>query len=184
MSDTTDYLIKAVVPFLTGSLAGTALTIFYNRLRGRIQTMECHYTDDDVISTLPVAGNEGETHNNIYSKQFILKNTTNTDHKTFVIIFEFDITAKIIRHTDSTKSGIDKLKKRLLKKNEYIATIKNFNRNDEVKFIFEIANITQDFVNVTEDECIGFKIQVKDKRKARLKSKLTIVDKAQINATQ
>jgi hypothetical protein len=184
MSEITDYLIKVGLPFLTGGLAGATTTIIHNRVRGKIQTMECHYIDDDVISKLPVPATEGETHNNIYSKQFILKNTTNSDHKDFVIIFEFDITAKIIRYTDTTKGGVDRLKKKLLKPNEYMATIKNFNRKDEVKFIFEIANVSDDCINITEDNCTGFKIQLKDKRKAMLKSKMTVVDKGRLNAIQ
>ena len=99
------------------------------------------------------------------------------------IIFEFDINSKIIRCTDTTKSGIDKLKKRVIKPNEYSITVKNFNRSDEVKFIFEIANIDKDEINVTEDECLGFKITLKEKRVAKIESKLTIVNKEKINAS-
>lgn len=143
--------------------------------------MECHYVDDDTISKIPTTVESGEV-NNIFSKQFILKNTTNADHKSFKIIFEFDSTAKIIRHTDSSKSGTDRLKKKLLKPNEYAVTIQNFNRKDEVKFIFEIANLDKDEINITEDGCIGFKIKLKDKRKAKLNSKLTEVNKAKLNS--
>lgn len=168
---------KLLVAFFSGGLAGALTTIIYNRVRGKIQTMECHYIDDDVISKLPVTINENETHQNIYSKQFILKNTTNFDHKEFKVIFEFDILAKIIRHTNTTKGGVDRLKTKLLKPNEYSVIVKNFNRKDEVKFIFEIANLTKDYINITEDECVGFKVKMKDKRKAKLKSKMTEVDK-------
>ena len=52
---------------------------------------------------------------------------------------------------------------------------------DEVKFIFEIANVTTDLCNVTEDGCIGFVVRLKDKRKATIKSKLTLVSKEQLN---
>jgi hypothetical protein len=176
MSEITDFLIKLGLPFFTGGLAGSSLTILYNRHRSKIQIMECHYIDDAVISKLPVAGLEGVIHNNIYSKQFILKNTTNCDQKHFEIIFEFDMTAKIISYTDISKRGYGRLKKKLLKQNEYSAAIKNFNRKDEVVFIFEIANVSEDSFNVTEDNCTGFKIQLKDKRKAT-KSKMTIVKK-------
>jgi hypothetical protein len=182
MNEITDFLRKVGLPFISGGLASTTFTIIYNHFRNKIQTMECYYIDDDIITKLPVTSTEGETHNNIYSKQFILKNTTNSDHKNFVIIFEFDITAKIIRHTDTTKGGVDRLKNKLLKSNEYMATIKNFNRKDEVKFIFEIANVSDDYVNITEDNCTGFKIKLKDKRKIMLKSKMTLVDKGKLNA--
>lgn len=175
-------LIKTVLPYITGGVGGAGITILYNKYKTRIQVMECHYIDEDTISKIPTTVEDGELHQNIYSKQFVLKNTTNCDHKTFRVIFEFDITAKIIRHTDVTKSGIDRLKKKLLKQNEYSVTIQNFNRGDEVKFIFEIANLNKDEINVTEDNCTGFKIRLKDKRKAQLKSKLTHVDKEKINA--
>lgn len=146
--------------------------------------MKCYYIDDDVISKLPITVSENETHQNIYSKKFKLKNTTNSDYKEFNVIFEFDINSKIIRHTDATKSGIDRLKKKLLKPNEYSVTIKNFNRNDEAKFIFEIANITKDLINITEDNCVGFRIKMKDKRKPKLNSKMTVVDKSRLNTEQ
>lgn len=177
-------LIKTVLPYITGGVGGAGITILYNKFKTRIQVMECHYIDEDTISKIPTTVEDGELHQNIYSKQFVLKNTTNCDHKTFRVIFEFDITAKIIRHTDVTKSGIDRLKKKLLKQNEYSVTIQNFNRGDEVKFIFEIANLNKDEINVTEDNCTGFKIRLKDKRKAQLKSKLTHVDKEKINASR
>lgn len=174
---------KTIFTFLSGGAFGTVITIVYNKIRGRIQTMDCHYIDDDVISRLPIQIDGGDSHQNVFSKQFILKNTTNSDHKEFIVIFEFDVAAKILRHTDITKTGVDRLKKKLLKPNEYSVTVKNFNRNDEVKFIFEIANITKDYCNVTEDNCIGFKVKLKDKRKATIKSKLTMVDKATLNQT-
>lgn len=174
-------LLITVLPYVTGGAAGAIITLFYNKHKSKIQIMECHYIDDDVISRLPISMDDGETHQNIFSKIFCLKNTTNTDHKEFTVIFEFDATAKIVRHTDSTKGGIDRLKKKLLKPNEYSVTIKNFNRGDEIKFMFEIANVTEDLVNVTEDDCIGFKVKIKDKRVAQVKSKLTIVDKERLN---
>ncbi len=172
---------SSLLPYISGGAAGATITLIYNRIKSKIQIMHCYYIDDDVISRLPIATVEGETHQNIFSKKFCLKNTTNTDHKEFTLIFEFDQTSKIVRHTDSTKSGIDRLKKKLLKQNEYSVTIKNFNRGDEIKFMFEIANISEDLVNVTEDDCIGFKVKLKDKREAQVKSKMTIVDKETLN---
>ena len=177
-------LVPTILPYVTGGAAGAVITLLYNRNKAKIQTMDCYYVDDDVISRLPIAGDNGETHQNIFSKKFCLKNTTNADHKEFTLIFEFDIEAKIVRHTDSTKGGIDRLKKKLLKANEYSVTIKNFNRGDEVKFMFEIANVSDDLVNVTEDDCIGFKVKLKDKRIAQVKSKLTVVDKERLNTSR
>jgi hypothetical protein len=176
--------IKLLLTFLSGGAFGSVLTIIYHWIRGRIQVMECHYIDDDVISRLPMTNPDGEIHQNIFSKQFLLKNTTNTDHKEFKVIFQFDVAAKILRHTNTTKIGVDRQKIKLLKPNEYSITIRNFNRGDEVKFIFDIANITEDLINVTEDGCIGFKVKVKDKRKAREKSKITLVEKTRLNPPQ
>jgi len=175
-------LLIIILPYITGGLSGAGITILYNKYKNRIQVMECHYIDEETISKIPTTVEDGELHQNIYSKQFLLKNTTNCDHKTFRVIFEFDITAKIIRNTNITKSGIDRLKSKLLKANEYSVTIQNFNRKDEAKFIFEIANLKNDEINVTEDNCIGFKIKVKDKRVTKSKSKLTHVGKEKINA--
>lgn len=174
--------LKAALPYVTGGVGGAVVTVIYNKFKGRIQVMQCHYVDDDVISRIPTTlSPEGEVHQNIHARHFILRNTTNCDHKTFKVIFEFDVGSKIIRHTDTTKAGVDRLKKKLLKPNEYSVTVVNFNRGDDVKFMFEIANISAEEVNVTECDCIGFKIKLKDKRKARLKSKLTQVEKAKLN---
>lgn len=111
--------LQGVLPYVTGGIGGAIITLFYNKYKARIQVMQCHYVDDDVISRIPTTLNpEGEVHQNIYAKHFILRNTTNCDHKTFKVIFEFDIASKIIRHTDTTKAGVDRLKKKLLKPNE------------------------------------------------------------------
>lgn len=171
-------------PYLLGGVGGATLTVIYNVYKGRVQQMECHYLEEDIMSKLPITIQEGVTHNNIYTKQFLVINTTNTDHKEFRIIFEFDATAKILKHSDISKTGADKFKKKLLKDNEYSVTIRNFNRGDNVKFIFEIANVSNNYVNVTEDNCIGFKVCFKDKRKNKVKSKLTFVSKEQINSTK
>jgi len=171
-----------ILPYLLGGFGGATLTMFYNLYKGKIQKMECHYIDEDIMSKLPISLQEGIVHNNIYTKQFLIINTTNTDHKEFKVIFEFDATAKILKHTNISKTGADKFKKELLKENEYSVSIKNFNREDKVKFIFEIANVTNNYVNVTEDNCIGFKICFKDKRVNKERSKLTFVSKEQINS--
>lgn len=176
-----DFFIK-IVPYLLGGCGGATLNMLYNYNRDRIQKMDCHYIDEDIMSKLPITIQEGIIHNNIYTKEFIIINTTNTDHKEFTIIFEFDTTAKILKHTDISKTGANKFKNKLLKENEYSVTIKNFNRNDNAKFIFEIANVTNNYVNVTEDNCVGFKICFKDKRTNIEKSKLTFVSKEKINS--
>lgn len=170
-----------ILPYLLGGVGGSTLTFVINSYKNRIQKMYCYYIDEDIMSKLPISLQEGVVHNNIYTKQFLLKNSTNTDHKLFRLIFEFDATAKILKHSDISKTGSDKFRKKLLKDNEYSITIKNFNRGDELKFVFEIANVSNNFVNVTEDNCTGFKICFKDKTKHKAKSKLTFVTKEKIN---
>lgn len=175
--------IQKIIPYLLGGVGGAFITMLYNIWKTRIQKMVCHYIDEDVMSKLPITVEEGITHNNIYTKQFLLINTTNIDHKEFRVIFEFDSSAKILKHTNISKAGTNKYKARLLKDNEYSVAIKNFNRKDQVKFLFEIANITNNVVNITEDNCVGFKLILKDKRADKAPSKLTFVTKEIINAT-
>ncbi|MDH7912591.1 hypothetical protein [Winogradskyella sp. SYSU M77433] len=172
---------ETILGIILGGLGGTFGTIFYNRYNNRIQKMHCYCIDEDIMSKLPITNDDGTTHQNIYTKEFLLKNTTNSDQKDFRVIFEFDVGAIILKHTNKSKVGTDTFSKRLPKENEYSVRIKDFNRGDEVKFIFEIANITDNHINITEANCIGFKIVHKDKRKSKANSKLTFVSKEVLN---
>lgn len=173
--------LRLILTFVSGGLMGAILTQVVTAIRGRMQTMKCYYTDHSVISTLPTTTPQGDTFQNIYTKRFKLQNTTNTDLKEFKILFEFDPTAQITRHINTSKIGVDRYKSQLLKPNEYEITIKNFNRKQEVEFIFHIANVTDDHVNITETDCTGFEIKIYDKRKAALNGKLTVVSKDSLN---
>lgn len=175
-----DNSIQSLIPFLAGGAFGAVITITYNTYSNRVQKMQCYCTDEDVMSKIPITNDDGETHDNIYTKEFELRNTTNKDQKEFHVIFEFDSSSKILKHTNICKAGADHYRGRLKKPNEYSVRIRNFNRKDSIKFIFEIANITSNKINVTEANCIGFKIVHKDKRKAKKASKLTFVSKEQI----
>lgn len=168
-------------PYLLGGIGGASLTIFYNRWANRIQEMKCCYVDDDVITKIPIISESGEQHNNIYTKEFRLKNTTGKDIASFRIIFEFDADAKIIKQSSFCKTGKDEIKPKNKKPNECSYIIKNFNRNDEFRFYFDIANVTNDHYNVTEADCLGFKIVVKDERKPTIKNKSKVVTKDRIN---
>jgi hypothetical protein len=139
--------------------------------------MKCWYVDDDVITRIPVISESGEQHNNIYTKEFKLKNTTGKDISSFRIIFEFDADAKIIKQKSFCKTGKDDIKPKNKKPNECSYIIKNFNRGDEFRFYFDIANVTNDHYNITEADCLGFKIVVKDKRKPIIKNKSKVVTK-------
>lgn len=171
-----------IFPYLLGGIGGSVITWLISCWKNRIQKMNCLYLDEDVMSKLPITSENGVIHENIYTKKFHLVNTTNIDQKSFKIIFEFDASAKILKHSIISKGGNNRYKGRLLKDNEYATTIKNFTRKDEVRFLFEIANIKDNVVNVTEDDCIGFKIVLQDKRTKKSPSKLTIVEKDKINS--
>ena len=168
-------------PYLLGGIGGATLTIFYNRWTNRIKEMHCCYVDDDTITKIPILSESGELHNNIYTKEFRLKNTTGKDISSFRIIFEFDADAKIIKQDTFCKAGKNEIKPKNKKVNESSFIIKIFNRNDEFNFYFDIANVTNDHYNVTEADCLGFKIVVKDERKPTIKSKSKIVTKDKIN---
>lgn len=173
-------ILGKVFPYFLGGIGGAALTIIYNRIKNRIQTMPCYLVDVDTISKIPVI-TDTVTHSNIHYKEFVLKNKTNQDIKYFKVIFEFDADSNIIRQETFCKSGKNKLKGRNPKPNEALFGIKNLNRNDEIKFFFDIANITQDFFNVTESDCLGFKIKGKVKMKVRKPVNTKIVSKEIIN---
>lgn len=168
-------------PYLLGGIGGATLSIAYNKWINRIKEMNCCYVDDDVITKIPVLSESGEQHNNIYTKEFRLKNTTGKDISSFRIIFEFDADAKIIKQDTFCKTGKNEIKPKNKKLNESSFIIKNFNRNDEFRFYFDIANVTNDHYNITEADCLGFKIVVKDQRRPTIKSKSKIVTKDRIN---
>lgn len=167
-------------PYLLGGIGGASLTIIYNRWINRIKVMHCYYIDEDTITKIPVVTENGEQHKNIYTKEFKLKNTTGKDIDSFKIVFEFDADAKIIKQDTFHKAGKNELKGKNKKPNECVYTIKKLNRDDEISFYFDIANVTNDFYNVTEIDCVGFKISVKDKRKAQIKGKAQVVTKDKI----
>ena len=101
--------------------------------------------------------------------------------KDFRVIFEFEAGAIILKHTHKSKVGTDTYSKRQPKENEYSVRIKDFNRGDKIKFIFEIANVINNYFNITEANCTGFKIIHVDKRKSKAVSKLTVVSKEALN---
>jgi hypothetical protein len=174
-------MIETILAILLGGAGGTVGTVMYTKYNNRIQKMNCYCTDEDIMSKLPITNDDGTTHQNIYTREFLLKNTTNSDQKDFRVIFEFEAGAIILKHTNKSKVGTDTYSKRLPKENEYSVRIRDFNRGDEIKFIFEIANVINNRINVTEANCIGFKIVHIDKRKSKAVSKLTVVSKEALN---
>lgn len=168
-----------LIGIIGGGLAGALLTLTITAYRNRKQRMCCHYIDDDIITKIPVVTEQGE-HFNIHTKEFKLTNTTNKDIAQFRILFEFDAQSKILKNDTFSKTGKNTLKSKLLKPNECSFSIRNFNRGDEIKFKFDIANIDKDVYNITEADSIGFMIIVKDKRKKHKKNHGKIVKKDEI----
>lgn len=172
--------VSKIYPYFLGGIGGASLTLLSNKWTKRIKKMKCYYVDDDVIAKIPVLDESGEKHNNIYTKEFRLKNTTGMDIPSFRIIFEFEADAKIIKQNTFWKAGKNDIKPKNKKPNESSYTIKNFNRGDEYRFYFDIANITNGDYNITEADCLGFKIVVKDERKPVIKNKSKVVTKDRI----
>ena len=158
---------------LIGGVGGSGLTILYSHLRNSIQKMHCYYIDDDVLSKIPQKHNDDTVHQNIHCKKFKIKNTTNMDVKEFKVVFHFDKTSKILDCYSRSKEGINEQKITINKQfnNAATAIIRYFNRGDEIEYVFNIADISNNEYYVRESECNGFKIVCKDKRRDAAKSK-------------
>lgn len=161
---------------LAGGIGGAVITNLWSKFNNKMQKMDCVLLDEDIISKIPIITEAGE-HKNIHTKIFSLINTTNKDIEYFKIIFEFDIDAKILKNDTFCKTGKNKIKGKISKPNEVVFGVKKFNRDDEIKFNFDIANITNNHYNVTESDCMGFKIKVKVKKISGGKIQSQIVTK-------
>lgn len=166
-------MTETVLTLLTGGFGGSLLTLGVNFIRNRLQRMECHYLEDDVLSKIPQIREDNTIHQNVYCQRFKIINTTNKDITEFKILFQFDATAEIIECYSSSKEGYNKQKVRRSRddKNQAEALVRNFNRGDFVEYTFQVANITENKYYVTECNCVGFKITCKDKRKVTNRSK-------------
>ena len=73
----------------------------------------------------------------------------------------------------TAKDGYNKqkIKKSKIHSNEAHAYIELFNRDDEIEYVFKIANVTDNNYYISESKCLGIKIICKDKRKANIASK-------------
>jgi hypothetical protein len=166
-------MVGTILTLITGGLGGSLLTIGANAIRNRVQRMQCHYIEDDVLSKVPLTREDNTIHQNLYCKRFRVTNTTNKDINEFKILFQFDSTAIITDCYSRSKEGYNKQRVRKSKddNNQAEALVRNFNRGDCIEYTFEVANVTDNSYYVTECNCMGFKIKVKDKRKASNKSK-------------
>lgn len=167
-----DTLIS-IFSFLGGGLMGSVLTAAWKSWRLRMQKMECHYVEDDVLSKIPQINANNEIQQNLHCKRYKIVNTTNIDITEFKILFQFDALARIKDCYSQSKEGYNRQKIRVNKKNinEAEALVKNFNRGDCIEYVFTVANVTDNRYYVTEANCTGFKIVCKDKREDTQKIK-------------
>ena len=169
-----------MINFFSGGLAGSLFTILYSKHKNKVQKMKCINVVDNAISTIPIQ-KESEEYDNIHSKEFYLKNTTNIDIKSFKIIFEFDDSSKIIKNSTMCKSGRNKAKIKKNKPNEVVFTVKDFGRNDNIRFFIDVANVTKNQLNITESGCLGFKIKAKVKLRKIIPKKSVVVEKEMLS---
>ena len=165
--------LKFIATLCGGGLAGSLLTVGWKSWRSRMQKLECHYLEDDILSKIPQTNAQNEVQQNLHYKKFKIVNTTNIDIAEFKIIFQFDSLARINECYSQSKEGFNRQKIRVNNgnKNEAEAFVKNFNRGDSIEYVFTVANVTDNQYYVTEAKCVGFKIVCKDKRKDTRKIK-------------
>jgi uncharacterized protein YbbC (DUF1343 family) len=114
-----------ITTFLSGGFAGAVFKHLIDTQRNKIQVIQCHYTDDEIISKVPVTFSIGQ-HENLYKKDFKIINTTNKDIAVINITFTFEPAANITKVQVRSKWGLDVPKGKIKsgKKNEYILPIK------------------------------------------------------------
>ena len=158
--------MKFGATFLSGGFAGAVLTLIMNNYRNSIQKMLFAYMEDDEQSKVP-APVDDVMYTNLHMKKFQIKNTTNRDIKNFSVRLVFDIQAVIIDYVSHTKAGDSKTNIILTegKKNECVLKVDNFNRGDKVDLNLRVGNVTNNDYYATEMDCIGFRLNRKDKRK-------------------
>lgn len=161
-----DPIVTMILTFVGGGLCGSIATAAINSYKGKMQIMECLYLEDDILSKIPQVNEENILQQNLHFKRFKVRNTTNRDIERFKIIFQFDSSSNIVECYSSSKEGYNEQKVSRNKKNpnQAEAIVVNFNREDEIIFHFQVANLEENTYYVTESECLGFKIKCYDKR--------------------
>lgn len=168
--------LKIIISFISGGFAGAIFKHFIDKHNNKLQYLECHHIEDEVISKLPIVYCEAN-HTNLYSKKFKIVNTTNRDIPSIKIQFSFETQTVIAKCTSYSKEGTDIPKGRITNKNECNFLITSFNRNEDVEINIEVANISEDKFNVTELDVLGVKVRYKDKRRPQLQKPVKLVDK-------
>lgn len=176
-------VLKYVVTFVSGGLAGNFFNHFMTNKKNSIQELQCHYIEDETISQLPISY-ENQNHENLYSKKFKIINTTNRDIDSIKIIFTFEPRACIAKWKSYSKVGANIPKGKIYQlKNECQFVIKHFNRNEEIEILLEIGNITEHTINITEQNITGVKIKFLDKRKSKQVSPITVVQRKELSTS-
>lgn len=170
--------IGYIISIACGGFGGSVLTNLITSHKARLQKMECFYVEDDILSKIPQRNEDNEVQQNLHCKRFRVKNTTNRDLAEFKLYFQFDQESTVVECYSRSKEGYDKQKIRPGKtdKNMAIASVRNFNRGDEIEYTIKVANVNKNEYYVTESDCIGFKIKCKDIRTDATKSKSTQSD--------
>ena len=176
-------VIQLIASFLTGGLAGAGLKHYLDYRKNKIQKLECHYLEDEVISKLPIVY-EDTTHNNLHRKTFKIINTTNTDIPEIKVIFSFPKKSIVAKWKSYSKAGDNIPKGKIYsKKNECQFVVKHFNRKEEIEIILEIGNLSDDKFNITELNITGVKIKYVDKRTDTKKRPVKMVEKRELSST-
>lgn len=174
--------IGYLISFLTGGLAGAIINRFFLLRDRAIKKITLNVEKEEVRSIIPVTINNKSYKNLIY-KKFTLVNSTKIDFESIDIVFEFDKGSEIVnKEVSSKKHGKNKFKFTERKPSELVYHIINYNRTQEIIFIFEVANITENFFCAIVDNC-GVEIVVVRKKGVNQPSisPSRIVDKIQLD---
>ena len=148
-----------IISFISGGLAGALLNRYFLVKDRAIKKLTLQIEKEEVRSMIPLTINQ-KNYNNLIYKKFVLINTTREDLPSLDIVFEFDKGSEITsKEVASTKHGKNKFDFTERKPSELVYHVKNFNRKQQITFIFEVANISENFFCPIVDNC-GIEINV------------------------
>lgn len=154
-----------ILTFLSGGLGGSIFTIFYNKIRNRIQYMSCCYTHSDILHDIPTTTMEESNSTPLFYKTFVVENTTNRDYSQIKLNFEFAQHLKIVECKYASRDLFSV--NPIVKISNHIATvvIDDFNRGDDIMYTFVLASkYDSDMYRVTVSGATGVKVKYEDKR--------------------
>ena len=152
--------VSYIITFCSGGLAGAMLTRIFTIKDRAIKKLTLNIEEEEVKSIKPIII-EDKTYENLIYKKCTLKNSSKNDFPQLSVIFEFDKDSEIVKHKAlSKKYGSNKFPFEFKKPSELVYHIQNFNRKQEVTFVFEVGNISGNLFCAVVDNC-GVDIQVK-----------------------